>query len=581
MLDRLSIHRKRPNFVNFYSRTYGIITLFIAALLATLLLFSPPRRTEGVQPLISNIQIQEYDAIIFGDEVPGIMTALKLSRQLKNGKIALITEGDLSNGLGGHLVRGGLAYLDRNQVPKDIRNDFGIRSFAPSSKLYDEFIQITGTKEIALDRTRADKAFHQALQKAGVKVIGNVQVQSVQTQGNKVQSLTTAENGIFAAKYFIDSTQGGKLAEMAGVRIYKGFEAMGLPNSSLALGLVFEVYGMDIDQLKTLEDKMIDRFLDQNDLEAQRWLEVASGGSLGLRQQIVSSFHTPNGIGSIYQSTKDSADVRSSALGAAFHGMNGLVYDLRKSGVKLDRANIAILPDHLSFNSMIFYADAKTSRNLSLTGAKPTPEMLAFGKKVQDFYKSLGAWDVKLMSELYIRSAGHITKSVDDLTATEMAMGGVSDSEALGTFSYHLDVRGGITGIGELATRLGIEKLNIHMDMPTFNYGFRHTIPVERNNLAVLSPASGFGGLGIAAGRIVEFNISVGEGLAIAIAKAIEEKRSLTSITNQEVRKAFNYTPLIYGRRSSGYENIRYIESVFKQEQERQSREASQNRKKV
>lgn len=582
MLDRLPLNYFRNlKPLNFYSRTYGLITLFLTALVATLLIFSSPSKQEPVQALIPNTQVQEYDAIVFGDEVPGIMTALKLSRQLPNGKIALITEADISQGLGGHLVRGGLAYLDRNQVPRDIRSDAGLRRFASSSKLYDEFIQITGTKEIALDRLRADKAFRRALDQARVKVISNVQVQSVQTQGFQVQSFTTADQGIFVAKYFIDCTQGGKLAEMAGVRVYQGFEALGLPDSSLAIGLIFEIYGMDIDQLRDIEDKMVDRFRDQNDTEAQRWMEVASGGSLGLRKQIVSSFNNNTGIASIYQGTPDSADVRSSALGAAFHGMNGLVYDLRKARAKLDRANIAILSDHLSLNSMLFYVDGKTSRQLSLNGSKPTPDMLTFARKVQDFYRSLGASEVKLMSELYIRSAGHIAQSVDDLTATEMAGGGVSDAEALGTFTYHLDVRGGITGIGEMATRLGIDKLNIHLNMPTFNYGFRHTLPKERDNLAVLSPASGFGGLGISAGRIVEFNVSVGEGLAIAVAKASQEKRSLHSITNQEVRKTFNYTPLVYGRPSSNYAAIKNIETLFNQEQGRQSREASQKRKKV
>ena len=582
MPDRLPIsHPKNPIQINFYNRTYGLITLFLTALVLTLLLFSPPNKQEVVQALISSTQVQEYDAIVFGDEVPGIMTALKLRRQLPNGKIALITEGDISQGLGGHLVRGGLAYLDRNQVPRDIRQDSGLRRFASSSKLYDEFIQITGTQEIALDRFRADKAFRRALEQAQVKVIGNIQVQSVQTQGVKVQSFTTADQGIFTAKYFIDCTQGGKLAEMAGVRVYQGFEALGLPDSSLAIGLIFEIYGINLEQLRDIEDKMIDRFLDQNDIEAQRWLGIASGGSPGLRQQIISSFNSGNGIASIYQGTPDSADVRSSALGAAFHGMNGLVYDLRKAGAKLDRANVAILRDHLSLNSMLFYADGKTSRQLSFNGAKPTPEMLVFARKVQDFYRNLGAWDVKLMSELYIRSAGHIARSMDDLTATEMAGGGISNADALGTFTYHLDVRGGITGIGEMAARLGIDKLNIHLNMHTFNYGFRHTLPKERENLAVLSPASGFGGLGISAGRIVEFNISVGEGLAIAVAKAVQEKRSLHSITNKEVRQTFNYTPLVYGRRSPNYKSIKNIEILFKQEQERQSQESNQHRAKV
>ena len=100
--------------------------------------------------------------------------------------------------------------------------------------------------------------------------------------------------------------------------------------------------------------------------------------------------------------------------------------------------------------------------------------------------------------------------------------------------------------------------------MPTFNYGFRHTLPVELENLSVLSPASGFGGLGTTAGRIVEFNVSVGEGLAIANAIAITEKRSLHSITNQEVKQALGYTPKVYGKPTSSWFDIFTVEKTLR-----------------
>ncbi len=565
MSNRLLFSSPRPIYRHLYSRIYGLITIFLGALLASILLsgLQPPPKEVVQVPDFPNTQVQNYDVIVFGDEIPGVMTALHLSHQIQGGRIALVTEADLSKGLGGHLVRGGLAYLDRNQVPADVRRQLRIDRFEPSSQLYAEFLKLTETKEIALDRYRATQVLSQALQRARVEVIDKVQVLSVQTNATQVQSFLTAKHGLFTAKYFVDCTQGGKLATMAGVRFYQGFDSLGLPNSSLALGLVIEVYGLNINQLRDSESRMIQRFLDSKDAEAQKWMEVATGGDPDLRRSIFNSWMSNNKILPLYQGTIDSADVRSSALGAAFHGMNGLVYDLRKAKMLLDRANIAIFADHLSLNSLLFYADGKTSRELSFNGGKPTLEMLNVANKVANFYKSLGAKEVRIMDELYIRSAGAIAKSMDDLTATKMARGGVSTAEALGTFTYHLDVRGGITGMGLRALKLGIPKLNLHVHMPTFNYGFRHTLPVERDNLSVLSPASGFGGLGIAAGRIVEFNISVGEGLAIAVAKALREDRSLHSITNQEVRQNLSFPPLVYGRPSPNYENIKYIETVL------------------
>ena len=76
--------------------------------------------------------------------------------------------------------------------------------------------------------------------------------------------------------------------------------------------------------------------------------------------------------------------------------------------------------------------------------------------------------------------------------------------------SYALDLRGGLPGI-----RLP------RISRPTFNFGYRHTLPREVSNLAVLGPASGFGGLAVGAGRIIELNVSVGQGLAIAAAEAL------------------------------------------------------------
>lgn len=80
-------------------------------------------------------------------------------------------------------------------------------------------------------------------------------------------------------------------------------------------------------------------------------------------------------------------------------------------------------------------------------------------------------------------------------------------AEALGTFTYSLDFRGGLSRFVPPAR-------------PTFNFGYRHTLPRELANLAVLGPAAGYGGLGEGAGRIIELNISVGQGLVTAIALA-------------------------------------------------------------
>jgi hypothetical protein len=120
---------------------------------------------------------------------------------------------------------------------------------------------------------------------------------------------------------------------------------------------------------------------------------------------------------------------------------------------------------------------------------------------------------------------------------------------ALGTFSYHFDVRGGIPGIGLRAIEKGFSSVSFH-DPPIFNIGIRHAVLKNVPNLAVVSPASGFEGYAASAGRIVEFNVAVGQGLGIAAIIALLSGRNLSDISNLEIRNVLVETgqlPRIFG----------------------------------
>ncbi|MEO1391120.1 MAG: tetratricopeptide repeat protein [Cyanobacteria bacterium J06634_6] len=514
-------------------------------------------------PAVENAQ--NYDVIVFGDEVPGVMTALKLQQTLaangQSDQVALITEGDTDRAIGGHLVRGGLAYLDRNQVPQELRSQYGI--FGTPSRLYQEFLRLGQVDVIGLDRFIIADSFEQALSQAGIEVIGNVDLGAVQTAGSLVCSFS-AGNETYAAKQFVDASQSGELAAASDVDMMQGLEALGFPDSTLSIGLVLDFFGVPIEALKAAEADVIGRLLDANDAEAQGWLDVASGGDTAKRQDLLNSLlDNARNPKLLYQGTPDSADVRSLAFSIAVHGQLGQEYNLKTSGFLFDRANIAILNDRLSFNALLFYANAADARALSVAGGQPSAEMLAVANEIKALFERLGVPQVEIQEELYIRNAGQIANPVDELSATLMTAGGVPEAEALGTFGYHLDDRGGIDGLDEEVNNSAIRLLDLRQ-MPVFNYGFRHTLPQERENLAVLGPASGFGGLGTTAGRIVEFNVSVGEGLAVAMAKAIQENRSLQTITNREVRQALGYDPAVYGYRTGSFRAVSTLEQRFR-----------------
>ena len=483
---------------------------------------------------------RHFDLIVYGDEPAGVMTALELSRQLpklaglQRPRIALVTAAEIGPGLGGTIVRSGLAYLDRNQVPRDM---WGVLPpFAPSSDLYRRFLRLTAVDAIAVDPRRASRAFQRALRQASITVLSAAALRGTELepppgpapnrrQGRPPQRLCvldSARHGRLGADLFIDTSLGAELAHQAGVPFRRGLGPQRLSRESLALGWIFEVEGLTITQLRDLEAQLSRRLLDRHDLEAQHWLRSWPAYRHN-RQRLLADLLDRHGNPQLlFSSTSDSADQQSPALSIAVHGEQGLAPGLQQAPARLDAANVAILPDRLSFNALLFRNTAAQNRELLARQGRPLAWMVPVAADVESFFLRHGARRVHWMPELYIRSADQIAQPLQALSAELMARGGVPRQEALGTFTYYLDFRGGISAY-------------MPPSKPTFNFGYRHTLPRQIANLAVLGPASGFAGLGQGAGRIIELNISVGQGLAIAAALALARQLPLAAVDPREV----------------------------------------------
>jgi len=505
----------------------------------------PPCRRQGQR---------HFDVILYGDEPAGVMTALELSRQLprlaglSRPRIALLTPSDLRAGLGGTIARSGLAYLDRNQVPRDMWG--ALPPFAPSSDLYRRFLRLTGVHQIAVDPRKASRAFQRALGRARVTLLAGVEPTGTELEpapappwatpppaGQRLCVIETAGHGRLGADLFIDASLGADLAHRASVPFLRGLGPRGLSRESISLGWIFEVEGLTITQMRNLEEQLTRRLLDRRDREAQHWL-VGWPAYRNSRQRLLADLVDQRGNPLLfYSATSDSADQQSPALSIAVHGEQGLAPGLRHAPARMDAANVAILPDRLSFNALLFRNSADQNREVIARHGRPLGWMVPAAQDVESFFLRHGARRVHWMPELYIRSADQIAHPRMALSAGLMARGGVARQEALGTFSYHLDFRGGISAYVPPAK-------------PTFNFGYRHTLPREVSNLAVLGPASGFGGLGEGAGRIIELNISVGQGLAIASALALGRHIPLAAVDPREVARLMpaGFTP--YGRPS-------------------------------
>jgi hypothetical protein len=497
-----------------------------------------------------------YDIICFGDEVPGVLALVAASREYqrrtgKKPRTLLMFKGNSQEGIGGHLVRGRLAYLDRSRVPLEVRQALRLDPFGDPCTLYKEFLQRSGVSQIALDPAKADSALRTMLRDADVDVVSRLEIKAVLRNGTRLAGIQLTKGETYLAQQFIDATVNAELAQFAGVKKLRGFETFGLPESELPVTLVFETEGLSIARLKEVETALIKRFYNLNDRAGQEQLAIAAGGNAKLAEQFRKDLVDGAGNFKSLYAGSDHVDIRCAALSLAYHAFRGKPLSLKGSGFVLDLGNIAILPGgRLSWNALMFFVTGSQAEALARGGAKPTALMLEEMKRLAAWFKSWGASSVRAASELYIRHAGNSTGVVDSLSGADMLAGGVAASEALGTFGYHLDVRGGIDGLGPKAMTKGISNISFHTS-PLFNIGIHHALVQQVPNLAVISPASGFDGYACSAGRIIEFNVAVAQGVGIAAAIALLNKRPLSSITNAEVRQVLSQTkqlPRIYGR---------------------------------
>ncbi len=487
---------------------------------------------------------RSYDLIVYGDEVPGVLALVSAAREYKRqtGKFLrtlLLIKSNTQAGVGGHLVRGGLAYLDRSNVPQSVRPP-GNAAFGYPVAIYQEFLQRSGVVDIALDAKKASTALRAMITEVGADILSQVSLTTVTMDGNKLKGLVLGNGETYQALQFIDCTVNAELTQTIGVPRVDGFGSFGLPNAELPVTLVLETQGLTAQTLRTVEFAYIKRLTNLQDTEAQRYIAIAAGQNAARIEELRKSLLETNGNPKSLYIGSDHVDVRCRALSILYHAFRGKAMNL-SNGMLFDQGNVAILSgDRLSWNALMFSVTGAQANALA-KDSKPTADMLAEVPFLDRWFKFLGAKSMVAMQELYIRHAGNVLGAVEPLRGAMMMAGGVPASEAIGTFAYHLDVRGGIPGLGNLASQKNISSITFH-EQPVFNIGIRHAILSQVRNLAVLGPGSGFEGYACGAGRIVEFNVGVGQGVGIAAAIAINSQRVLADITNQEVRECLVQT---------------------------------------
>lgn len=494
-----------------------------------------------------------YDIIVFGDEIPGVLSLVSAAREYhrrlgRYPRSLLMTPSDTTNTgkVGGHLVRGRLSYLDRSSITPALRKQHGLDTFGAPAAIYLEWLKRSGTIAIALDPDQANAALRGMLSEVRADILDRATIAQVNVAGDRLTGITLQRGETYQAQQFIDATTNAQLVQKAGVRKLSGFATLGLPNSALPVSYIFETRGLTPARLKQIEAGYLKRLLNPSDSAAQRYLSLAAGGDPAWANFLRGRLRDANGNPATLYQAKDSIDVRCPALSIFYHASRGTTFWLEKSPIILDQANIAILPgDRLSWNSLLGRVTAQEAEAIANQQGKPPANLIEEAKFVTKWLQTIGGSGVSVVwgTEVYNRFMGSVVDVVQPLSGGQMMAGGVPAAEAIGTFGYHLDVRGGIIGLGDVAKAKGFATMGfLSQQPPVFNYGIRHAQVKALRNLAILGPASGFMGMGPGAGRIVELNVGVGQGIGIAAAIALHEGRGLGEITNQQVRSVLQAT---------------------------------------
>jgi hypothetical protein len=460
--------------------------------------------------------------IIVGDELEACVTACVLGWH--GVKVMLLRR---STGLlGGLSTRGGLSYMDLTP------------EFIPP--MMQVILNEAGLKRVALHAETADAVLKKRLADANVSVVSGVGTLSplleerVRERGGFSEpSLTSTPHPspplkgegvisgiqdahtqhVYTADFYIDATPDATLARQAGVPSMLGLGGVfGDDDAVTALGVspVFRVAGLDYRSLQIAEEGLRHR-ADMPDLLATHmpWLSEVERHAL-----IERPTYAPE--------ASDYLDILNNVIGVAYHHWRygdarpSIAYESAPFWV--DGFNIARLNDGtLGFNGLITRMPLAEQVKASEEGLAPTALILAEMLAFVDFLKEITQVnDLQLVppEELYIRQS-FLLEAVENLSGRDLFLGGVDESESVGTFSYWLDFR-------------GVHPWKAYPDLhplpkPVFNVGLKPHFPKRIHNLAFVGRSSGFSPLSQGACRIVQYGCLVGEALAHALALGFKQ----------------------------------------------------------
>ncbi len=451
--------------------------------------------------------VSEASVVVVGDEVESCLTAVSAARLLgKDGRVVLLRlqqpEEDEKAMLGGLCTRAALSYMDI--TPEWVAPLFG------------EFLEKAGVVRVALEAQKAHQALTTMLAQANVQVCHASHYVQAEKADDTWQLTDTTRALELRCQVLIDATPDGHFAWLCGPAIegLGGILGDAWPNT-LGVSPVFHTTGVGRDELIRFEESLRQR--------PETPALIAAGLPWKTLEEQVELLARPV----FSPDDMDYIDILNPVIGLWFHHWLGHPPGAYPTApIKVDGFNISRLPgDVLGWNGLVALLDDVESQLALSRGTAAYPsQIIDAAEKFAGFLIEVGGFTqakLTLPERLYVRQTRqHCMRST--VSATDLLQGGVAKEDAIGTFSYWVDLRG--VSLQQCWPKQPV------LPKPTFNVGVQAHLSPKSDNMALVSRSAGFGPIAQGACRIVQHLAQVGEAVGLMAALAVQHKKPLADI---------------------------------------------------
>lgn len=420
---------------------------------------------DGTNHEITNIPEEQYDVIVIGGEPEGVASAVSAAR---NGAKTLLVEH--REDLGGLFTYGMLNFLD---IPQ------GEDGYSVSKGIFQEWHNLVGGGS-AFGIVEAKTAFKKLVDKEeNLTFLPETSVEEVILEGDHIQSVKLSnKEGIFEVEgdAFIDATQDGDFAVMAGAPYFIGGEDIGIKDKKMSVTLMIHLKNVD-------------------------WA----------------------GIKKTAESEKFGSAVVNENVAWGFSHLHH-VYKPREDNTRLRGLNLAKVGDEYFINALQIFGvdglDPQSKEAAIEKGKREIENILTYLK--MEFPGFENAEIASFPSELYVRETRHIWAEY------QLPMSDVWTNrdhwDNIGYGAYPVDIQAQTP-----------QDYGYIVSVPKqYAIPFRSLVPKEIDGLLVVGRAAGFSSIAAGSARVVPTGMTTGEAAGAAAAIASREGMTFREISKNE-----------------------------------------------